>query len=300
MAQYNLQLNRLQKGDLIVNFSRFCALLRYLPIIFGLSVASAQESSPPPSFDVVSIRQVGANAQRNNGQPDMEIKANGWRLNEESLFAAILTAYTPPVGNASFYSLKQVQGVPSWAMDDLYAIDARIGDGDLERWQNPATQADLLHSMLRSMLVDRCKLTIHRESREVAVYSLTLSKEGPQFTESMPGSKHPRGGPIAGGGEFIPSDSQGVMHFYGVPLSSLAGVLSNIMGRPVQDSTGLTGRYDISLRMPSMDSPSEGASTNSSGLSVSEVVKDLGLKLIPTKGHVEILVIDHIEKPSEN
>jgi uncharacterized protein (TIGR03435 family) len=230
----------------------------------------------------------------------MEIKANGWRLNDESLFAAILTAYTPPVGNASFYSLKQVQGVPSWAMDDLYVIDARIGESDLERWHNPAMQVDLLHSMIRSMLADRCKLAVHRESREVAVYSLTLSKEGPQFTESIPGSKHPTGGPIAGGGEFIPSDGQGVMHFYGVPLSAVAGVLSNIMGRPVQDATGLTGRYDISLRMPSMDSPSQEASINGSGLSVPEVVKDLGLKLVPTKGHVEILVIDHIERPSEN
>jgi bla regulator protein BlaR1 len=68
----------------------------------------------------------------------------------------------------------------------------------------------------------------------------------------------------------------------------------------VQDATGLTGRYDISLRMPSMDSPSQEASINGSGLSLPEAVKELGLKLVPTKGHVEILVIDHIEKPSEN
>ncbi|MEZ2346287.1 TIGR03435 family protein [Terriglobus sp. RCC_193] len=284
-----------------MNFSRLSVLLTSLPI-FCLNVVSvsAQEPSPTPSFDVVSIRQVSPDAQRSNDQPDIEVRANGWRLNDESLFAAILHTYTPPPGNAAFYTLKQVEGVPNWAMDDLYVIDARIGDNDLEKWQNPATRADLLHSMMSSMLADRCKLAVHRESREVAVYSLTLSKEGPRFTESIPGSRHPTGGPIPGGGEFIPSDSQGVMHFYGVPLSAVAGVLSNIMARPVQDATGLTGRYDISLKMPSMDSPSQEASTNRSGLSVSEAVKELGLKLVPTKGHVEILVIDHIEKPSEN
>lgn len=283
-----------------MNSVRLCALLASLQMVFGLNVASAQGASSAPSFDVVSIRPVSSSSQRSDDQADMEIRANGWRLNDESLFAAILHAYTPPVGNASFYSLKQVQGVPSWAMDDLYVIDARIGEGDLERWQNPAMRTDMLNSMLRSMLAERCKLAVHRESREVAVYSLTLSKEGPQFKESVPGSKHPVGGPIAGGGEFIPSDGQGVMHFYGVPLSAVAGVLSNIMGRPVQDATGLTGRYDIALKMPSMDSPGQGPASNSSGLSASEVVKELGLKLVPTKGHVEMLVIDHIERPSEN
>ena len=290
----------LQEGGLIVNSARLCVLFASLPMVFGLNVASAQGSSSAPSFDVVSIRPVSPSSQRRDDQPDMEVRPNGWRLNDESLFAAILHAYTPPVGNASFYTLKQVQGVPSWAMDDLYVIDARIGESDLDRWQNPAMRTEMLNSMLRSMLADRCKLVVHRESREVAVYSLTLSNEGPQFTESIPGSKHPVGGPIAGGGEFIPSNSQGVMHFYGVPLSAVAGVLSNIMGRPVQDATGLTGRYDIALKMPSMDSPGQGAPSNSSGLSPSEVVKELGLKLVPTKGHVEMLVIDHIERPSEN
>lgn len=283
----------------MVNCTRLCVLLASF-VTIGVNVASAQEPSPTPSFDVISIRRVSPNSERRDDQPDMEVRANGWRLNDESLFAAILHAYTPPVGNASFYTLKQVQGVPGWAMDDLYVIDARIGENDLERWRNPATQADMLHSMLRSMLEERCKLAVHRESREVAVYSLTLSKEGPQFTESVPGSKHPVGGPIAGGGEFIPSNSQGVMHFYGVHLSAVAGVLSNIMGRPVQDQTGLTGRYDVSLKMPSLDSPGQGASSIGSGLSVSEVVKELGLKLVPTKGHVEFLIVDHIERPSEN
>ncbi|WP_198137510.1 TIGR03435 family protein [Terriglobus sp. TAA 43] len=278
-----------------MNVIRFCGLLASLPIIFSFSVASAQEPSSSPSFDVVSIRQVSSGAQRSNDQPDMEVRANGWRLNDESLFAAILNTYTPSVGNAAFYTVKQVQGVPSWAMDDLYVIDARIGESDLERWQNPATRADLLHSMMRSMLADRCKLAVHRELKEVAIYSLTLTKDGPQFSESVPGAKHPTGGPIPGGGEFIPSDGQGVMHFYGAPLSAVAGVLSNMMGRPVQDATGLSGKYDISLKMASLDS-----TVGSSGLSVSEVAKDLGLKLVPTKGQVEILVIDHIEKPSEN
>ena len=150
------------------------------------------------------------------------------------------------------------------------------------------------------MLFRSCKLLIHRESKEVPIYSLVLEKNGPKFEEAVPGVPHPVAGAIPGGGEFLSSDGNGVMHFYGAPLSAVAGVLSNITGRPVQDATGLTGRYDVALKMPSMDSPAQGTSDTDSGLSIFSIVEDLGLKLVPAKGKVEILVIDHIEKPSEN
>jgi uncharacterized protein (TIGR03435 family) len=91
-----------------------------------------------------------------------------------------------------------------------------------------------------------------------------------------------------------------MMHFYGAPLSAVAAVLSNIAGRPVQDATGLTGRYDVALKRPQMSTPAQGMSASDSGPTIFSILGDLGLKLVPGKGAVETLVIDHIERPSEN
>jgi len=84
-------------------------------------------------------------------------------------------------------------------------------------------------------------------------------------------------------------------------MKALASMLSNWAGRPVQDMTGLRGRYD--LQMPNPDIPpasADGGATPDPGASVFTSVEGLGLKLVPTKGQVETLVIDHMERPSTN
>lgn len=272
-------------------------------VALGLALSAVvsnigQQATAASSFDVVSIRQVNANSERRD-QSEVEIMANGWRLNDEPLFAAIINAYTPTAGGASFYTIKQVQGLPEWAHENRYVIEAKIEENDMAKWHDTHAQADLLHAMLRSMLEERCKIVVHHEMKEVPIYLLSLAKDGPKFKEAVPGAPHPAAGAIPGGGEFRSSDGNGVMHFYEAPITAVAGVLSNMTGRSVQDATGLTGRYDVALKMPSLDSSTQG-SDNDSGGSVSSVVGDIGLKLVPAKGKVEVLVIDHIEKPSDN
>ena len=259
-----------------------------------------QQVVATPSFDVVSIRQLDTHTARNDERSDIEVTASGWRLNDDPLFAAIINAYTPSADGAAFYTLKQVQGLPNWARETRYAIEAKVEESDIARWHDRRTQPDLLRAMLRSMLSERCKLLVHREHREASIYLLSLAKNGPTFHESVPGAPHPAAGPMPGGGEFRSADGTGVMHFYGAPMSAIAGVLSNITGRTVQDSTGLGGRYDVALKMPSTDSAVQSGSEVDSGGSIFSVVGDLGLKLVPAKSQVEVLVIDHIEKPSEN
>ena len=68
----------------------------------------------------------------------------------------------------------------------------------------------------------------------------------------------------------------------------------------MKDSTGLEGRYDVALKMPSTDSAAQSGTEVDSGGSIFSVVGDLGLKLVPAKSQVEVLVIDHIERPSGN
>ncbi|MEO6802081.1 MAG: TIGR03435 family protein, partial [Granulicella sp.] len=177
-----------------------------LSLAAGLSVGFGQESATAPSFDVVSIRQVLPGAESRDGLPEVELTADGWRLNDESLFAAIINAFTPPAGGSAFYTPKEVKGLPRWAMDERYVINAKIEEGDIAKWRDPAAQTDLLLAMMRSMLADRCKLLVHRETTEVPIYSLVLRKGGPKFKETVPGVPHPVGGAIPGGGEFLASD----------------------------------------------------------------------------------------------
>jgi bla regulator protein BlaR1 len=263
------------------------------------TLALSQQPAASPTFEVVSIRQIPSNAPRPANLPEDELTSDGWRLNDESLFIAIFSAYSPSNG-AAFFTPRQIQGLPKWAMDQRYTIDAKVAEADLPQFRNPATQTATLHAMLQSMLADRCKLTVHRDTKEESVYSLVLAKNGPKFKESGPTAPHPHGGPIPGGGEFLSSDSEGFMHFYGAPLSAVAVVLSNVTGRPVQDDTGLTGRYDLAIQRPHMSTPSQGVSAIDDGPTIFSIVGDLGLKLVPAKRSVETLVIDHIEPPSEN
>jgi uncharacterized protein (TIGR03435 family) len=103
-------------------------------------------------------------------------------------------------------------------------------------------------------------------------------------------------------------ESQGaemVTHYFGITMGQLATFVLGSAGRPIQDKTGLTVKYDITIQKPMPASSPEGgpqpmASPADAELSPFSVVEQLGLKLQPERGTVETLVIDHIERPSEN
>jgi uncharacterized protein (TIGR03435 family) len=182
---------------------------------------------------------------------------------------------------------------------EIYDIDAKVPEANLAAWQNPAAQPAMLRTMMQAMLADRCKLVVHRGSKEVAVYSLMVGKNGPKLKAAVPGDPHPGAVPLPGGGEFLPNDGTGAASFYDAPISALAVVLSNLAGRPVEDKTGRTGRYDMSFRRPRPGAPSTESEPNPPP-TIFEVAESFGLKLEPAKTSVETLNIDHIEKPSEN
>jgi uncharacterized protein (TIGR03435 family) len=150
--------------------------------------------------------------------------------------------------------------------------------------------------MLRSLLEDRFKLKFHNETRETSAYILTVAKGGPHFKTSE------SDGPLA----VFPKD--GVLNYRRASMAYLAGrLLSNLpsLGRPVVDQTGLDGVYDFSMRLFDPDAGRSETDPKGdlrqqldNGLGAS--LKDLGLKLEPTKTPIEMLIIDHVEKPSEN
>jgi len=164
----------------------------------------------------------------------------------------------------------QMAGGPKWIDDDIYSVvDKPVGP-----------EASL---MLRTLLAERFKLAVHSETRQLPVYTLVFAKGGPRLEKATePGTTSPGGGMIRGTME----------------MSLLASYLSSITGRRVIDQTGLTGPYTFSLKWTPDDRPATG-DTSAPSL-VTAIQEQLGLKLESTKGPVEILVIDHAEKPTEN
>ena len=252
-------------------------------------------SKRPLAFEVVSIRPDPSGTL---GHEQIAVTPNGWHMAHSPLITALLSAYTP-TRDAMMYTVSTLVGIPDWMHTVLYNIDAKVSESDLAAWQNPATQQQMLRAMMQAMLASRCKLAVHRGSKEVSVYSLVVGKGGSKLKPASPGDPHPGGTPLPGGGEFVSNDGAGNASFYGVPVSALGVALSNFAGRPVVDRTGLTGRYDMTFRRPRPGAPSTEAEPNPPP-TIFEVVESFGLKLEPSKTSVETLVIDHVEKPSEN
>ena len=276
--------------------------------------AAAAAPAKAYAFDTISIRENKAPMQpmAMTGPPPFGPTGDGYRSINTSLMLVLMTAYVPQVGGAAFYANDQVKGLPDWLMSERYDVDARIADEDREQWQKPGAQLPMLQAMLRGMLVERCKLTVHREVKEVAVSSLVMAKDGPKFKETDPTVEPPAGFKLPWGGVMamnFSADGKGSMSFYGASMASFASILSSwgFGGKPIQDKTGLTGKYDITLKLGELmvGSPqseqSNGPTASDPGIGIGSLIQSqLGLKLESEKGEVETLVIDHMERPSEN
>ncbi len=214
----------------------------------------------------------------------------------------------------------QTSGGPSWINSDPYDIEAKESDDlSAEMEKLPREQRrEKERLLLQSMLADRFQLKVTRGTRELPVYALVVAKNGPKLKaanlqSAFPGvTTGPDGRPItytcsignaSGGGDV----------YQNCTIATLASFLPLQVGRIVLDQTGLQGRYDFTLNYAQQDSAADfgaagggAASDNplppaSSGPSIFTALQDqLGLKLESTKGPVDIIVIDHIERPTEN
>ncbi len=170
--------------------------------------------------------------------------------------------------------------------------------------------------MLQELLEDRFKLTVHRETKELPLYTLVIEKNGPKLQESKPVDTSTNGVKGSGGGGSENSmrvGREGKMNKLVCRAQSVANLavrLSANLGSPVTDRTGLTGKYDFTLTWASektrLRASLDGASNalpageppDSSGPTVFDALMDqLGLRLESVKGPVEIIVIDHVERP---
>jgi bla regulator protein blaR1 len=204
---------------------------------------------------------------------------------------------------------RQVVGLSGWMSSHRYDIDAKVGDADVAAMSKlpPHYGAwDPYRFMQQSLLADRFKLKVHFETRELPIYALVVAKGGPKLKASAMDPANPA--------ETVKPRSVrlgvGTASGEGARISSLAELLEKQgevgnppdgRGRVVVDKTNLSGLYDWTLHWTPWQDLSSGESSDSHGPSLFTALQEqLGLKLEPTKGKVEVVVIDHIEFPSEN
>jgi uncharacterized protein (TIGR03435 family) len=193
----------------------------------------------------------------------------------------------------------QIFGAPAWVNAEHYDMEAKAAG-------NPAPAQMML--MLQTLLEDRFKLKVHRETRELPVFVVTPAKGGiklppsttncVQYDPNVPA--RPRGAdekPLPFCNNIL-SGRGGNMRWsaQNIGIEQLIGALSSSMGRQVIDNTGFKGRFDLNLEYSPDPAPADATLPSI----VTVLQEELGLKLDSSKGSVEILVIDHIERPSEN
>jgi bla regulator protein blaR1 len=279
------------------------------PPSLAQSITSA--ATPLPHFEVASIKPAAPDQRGTfiRPGPNGGIGINNMPVKEMIVLAWQIQPF-------------QVSGGPSW-IESLH--------WDITATGNHRFNPDEMPLMVQSLLEDRFQLKIHHETKELPVYALVLAnkngKLGPQLTESKEGSctpfdpsKPPPPPPMPGkpqtramgcGGMFMGPDRLGAT---ATTIDRLAPAISRMLGRTVIDKTGLTGKYDIQLHWTpdqaqlQMMAPPGGIPPNMpqpqfdpNGPSIFTALQEqLGLKLESQKGPVDIVVIDSVEKPSEN
>jgi bla regulator protein blaR1 len=236
---------------------------------------------PPPPSDGASDRKPVRPTMFAPGAPGGQ-KTNRVRT---TLPARLLIAfaYNIPFG----FERLRVEGGPDWVDSNQYELQAKIDDALFTQMQTmtPAQQREQVDLMEQSLLADRFKLKVHFETREVPGYALVVAKGGPKLTPAKDGERSQ----LSKTGNTMTASAITLGDWVQGPF---------IGSRLVVNQTGLTGAYNFTLTWTNQVT-TEGSETDAPSL-FTAVQEQLGLKLVPTKIPTEVIVIDHIERPSEN
>jgi uncharacterized protein (TIGR03435 family) len=256
----------------------------------GMSAQSPAAHSPFDRFEVATVKPTPPDWT--GGRFIRMLNADRFVARNHALKTLIAAAYN--------LSPKEISGGPEWVDSDRYDILAKT-PGEVR------PDLDEQMSMLRQLLADRFKLAFHREQKEMSIYSLTVAKSGPKLKESVnTPDTSPAGPPPL---IFVLSPHSARLPGRDATLGELASVMQRaLLDRPVVDRTGLTGRYDFDLEFTPDESqfggalgkPGEPSDNDAPPGLFTAIQQQLGLRLEATKGPVDLLVIDHVERPSAN
>ena len=276
------------------------------------------------AFDVASVKQ---NKSGNNPYANFPLEDGNAYSRNEGLLSVTDFPLEAYIAFAYKLTPSQSQAVdsqlPKWAATERFDIQARA-DG------NPTK--DQMRLMMQSLLADRFKLAVHTETRQVPVFALVLIKPGKTGPRLRPYADDPpcatdwplpnsAGAPPPKPEPFVNEfpavcfalvaeqhgpDGRTIVGSRNVTMQQIANDLPALpmsgLDRSVLDQTGLSGNFDFTIEINRNDAMSSGATQpDDSGSTFTEALRDqLGLKLVPQKGPVNVLVIDHVEQPSEN
>jgi uncharacterized protein (TIGR03435 family) len=285
-----------------------------LPVVLGVANAPQSGQSSPseaalataPRFAEVSIKSY-------------ESDPEGWHYghtivdppNEGTFLATDVTVEALVEMAYGVQHSWLIQGAPSWLDTEAFDVQAKAGstvDREL-RALSPDQGGPTKRRMLQALLADRFKLTTHRETKNIPVYALVVAKNGPKLQEAKPGT-YPEDGKGHAGRILM---DPGRLNGQGISVAVLAELLSYRLDCTVLDQTGLKGKYDFTLQLARDESeavmlkPSKGCSPGAGSAPpldssrpslVTAIQEQLGLRLDAQESPVEVLVIDHVERPS--
>jgi uncharacterized protein (TIGR03435 family) len=232
------------------------------------------------TYDVVSVKP----SKPGNGMWWKSTK-DGFSTGNAAVRSLLMNAY-------GVMMMDQIAGLPGWADSDTFDVEAKMDEETVAALEKlpKKEQSHEKDLMLQELLADRFKLKVHHETKELPVYALAIAKGGLKIKESQD---------AAGAGLTMRMGQNGGWQIdgHGMAIESLTMSLTNEVGRLIVDKTGLTGKYDITLKW----TPDSQQGTADSGPSIFAALEEqLGLKLESTKGPVDTIVVDHVEKPQAN
>ena len=266
-----------------------CWLVLVMPAFTqGTPAAGAQPkgtqgaSDKVHSYEVVSIKPNKAGSNSFGGTQSLP---DGFRDTAVVFATLVRGAY-----NVGEY---QVVGMPPWARSEPYDVEAKVDSDTAEQWKklNWKERRNLERPLLQALLADRCRLKAHLETKEMPVYDLEIAKGGLKMKEAAPDEQTSER--VSGGGLTAQR-----LTAHAKATDSLLAIISGTDGQLVVDKTGLgEKKFDFDLTW----APEDGSTTADLGPSLFTALEEqLGLKLAPSKELVNVLVIDHMERPSPN
>jgi uncharacterized protein (TIGR03435 family) len=253
-----------------------------LPLVFS-AWALGQNTAAVQAFDAASVRPGAPDDVRGS---TFEFPPGGLKVTNGTLIGIIESAFEV----RDF----QILGAPGWAKSDRYNIVARSASGD------GSVEISATRRKLQTLLSQRFQLKAHHETRDLPIYVLTTAKAGSKLKEenasNTPAGIHWTCGQMTG---------------TRTSMANLTTYLSRELGRPVLDRTGLLGHYDFHVDWTPDSGPCAGSAPDDAGPRAvvsplsgpslfTALREELGLKLESTKGPVEVIVIDSVEKPDHN
>ena len=255
----------------------------------GPQNSGAPDPSKPLTFDVISVKRNLRDAQ----EASIGINRDGFTATGIQLHDLLKFAF-------QLQEDQELLAEPKWTTSDRWDIEGRVAAEDIDTLAKLNFHERL--GMFQAILTERFGLKVHHETRELPVYQLVVAKGGPKMTLSKPRVEDSS---VVPGDPGVLNSSRGRETGRGTLMEFLAEDLSDALGRRVVDHTRLTGRYDFDLTWTPDDSAAAMAGNAASGAApgpsiFTAVQEQLGLKLEPVKAPVDVVVIDHVEKPGEN